>query len=113
MIRFSINGKTIETRKGTTILQAASEAGIAIPSMCFLEKTDHFPSCMICVVHNAADGRLLPSCSTLAESSMKIQTDDAEVLEARKTGLELFLSDHVGIVKPLARPTARLIWISR
>jgi ferredoxin len=96
MIRFSINGKTIETRKGTTILQAASEAGIAIPSMCFLEKTDHFPSCMICVVHNAADGRLLPSCSTLAESSMKIQTDDAEVLEARKTGLELFLSDHVG-----------------
>ncbi|MBS0000262.1 MAG: (2Fe-2S)-binding protein [Cyclobacteriaceae bacterium] len=96
MIQFRINGKIIETVEGKTILEAASAAGIKIPAMCFLEDQDHFPSCMICVVHNAAERKLLPSCSTRAEASMDIYTDDEEVLEARKTALELLLSDHVG-----------------
>ncbi len=96
MIRIRIDGNMIETPRGSTILEAAKRAGIEIPTMCFLENHEHFPSCLICLVRNGADGKLIPSCSTKAENSMDIITRDDEVMEARKTALELLLSDHVG-----------------
>jgi len=96
MIRFKINGQEIEIPVGSTLLEAASGVGMEIPTMCFLENHEHFPSCMICVVRNTTDGKLIPACSTKAEASMDIITLDDEVKEARKTALELLLSDHVG-----------------
>lgn len=96
MIRIVIDGQIIETPQGSTILEAASSAGIKIPTMCFLDDHEHFPSCLICVVRNAVNGKLIPACSTRAETSMDIYTHDEEVKEARKTALELLLSDHVG-----------------
>jgi ferredoxin len=96
MIRIKIDGHTIEIPQGSTILDAAIQGGIEIPTMCFLENHEHFPSCLICVVRNASNGKLIPACSTKAEASMEIYTRDEEVKEARKTALELLLSDHVG-----------------
>lgn len=96
MIRIKIDGQTIDIPSESTILDAAIRAGIEIPTMCFLENHEHFPSCMICVVRNASNGKLIPACSTKAEASMDIHTRDEEVKEARKTALELLLSDHVG-----------------
>ncbi len=96
MIKLSLNGKIIEVSPDSTILELARSHGNDIPTMCHLDGHDHFPSCMVCVVKENRTGRLIPSCTTLVQESMEVITNDEEVLEARKTGLELLLSDHVG-----------------
>jgi len=64
--------------------------------MCHLENAEHFTSCMVCVVKDRHSGKILPSCSLQAEEGMDIISMDEEVREARKTALELLLSEHVG-----------------
>ncbi len=96
MIRLKIDDKEIEVQNGTSILAAASKAGIKIPTMCFHEEIEPFASCMICLVKDSLTGKLLPSCSVIAEDGMQIITGDEEVLEARRMALELLLSEHVG-----------------
>src|SRR5210317_770058 len=96
MVNISLNGKKIEVPSDTTVLEVARNEGLDIPTMCHLKGHDHFPSCMVCVVKENNSRRLIPSCTTLVQNGMEIVTDDEEVFEARKTGLELLLSDHVG-----------------
>lgn len=96
MISFNINGKKIHASEKATILEVASELGCRIPTMCHLNGHDHFPSCMVCIVKDETTGKLIPSCTTLVREGMKITTNDQEVIEARRTSLELLLSDHVG-----------------
>ena len=96
MISIRLNGKKIDVPSDTTVLEIARAEGFDIPTMCHLDGHEHFPSCMVCVVKENSGGRLIPSCTTLAQDGMEIITNDQEVHEARKTGLELLLSDHVG-----------------
>ena len=96
MITVEINGLKVETESGSTILDVLKDQEIAVPTMCFLEDTEHFPTCMVCVVKDLKTGMMIPSCSTQVFDGMEISSNDNEVLEARKTGLELLLSDHVG-----------------
>lgn len=96
MINLKIDNKEISVKEGTTILQAAQELGIKIPTMCFKEGHHNHPSCMVCLVKNVQTGNLIPSCGFPASESMEIITLDEEVQEARKEALELLLSDHVG-----------------
>jgi len=96
MIRLKINGLSIEAPQGSTILQIAERKGIEIPTMCYLDNHEHFPSCLICVVKDQQNGKFIPSCHTKVTESMDIVTDNEEVFEARRTALELLLSDHVG-----------------
>ena len=96
MITLKINNKVIEVEEGSTILKAASNEGIEIPTMCYYDGMDHFTSCMICVVKDKSNGKLIPSCSVAATSGMDIITYDDEIYQARKSSLELLLSDHVG-----------------
>lgn len=96
MIRLKIDNKTVEVEEGTYLHKAALKAGVEIPIMCWYEGMDHFTSCMVCMVKERESGRLLPSCSVMAKAGMDIITSDSEVLEARKTALELLLSEHVG-----------------
>lgn len=96
MIRLTIDNQTIEVQPGTSVWQAASSMGIEIPTMCYLEGTEHFTSCMICLVKDAKNGRLFASCSTPAFEGQTIITNDDETIESRKAALELLLSEHVG-----------------
>lgn len=96
MIKIKINGKVKEVTLGQTILEALKGDGVHVPTMCHLPGTEHFPTCMICVVKNKQNGQMIPSCSTVALDGMEISTHDEEVIESRKTALELLLSDHVG-----------------
>ena len=96
MISISLNGKKIEVPSNKTVLEISRAGGLNIPTMCHLKGHDLFPSCMVCVVKENKNGRLIPSCTTLVQDGMEIITNDEEVFEARKTGLELLLSDHVG-----------------
>lgn len=82
--------------KGATILDAARSIGVDVPTMCHLNGYEHFTSCMVCVVKEKVSGRLLPSCSAPAADGMIIETDNEETRQARKTALDLLLSEHVG-----------------
>ncbi len=96
MIKIQIDGREREVAEGITILDALKNEGIEVPTMCFLENTEHFPTCMVCMVKDQKSNKFVPSCSTLVASGMDIISNDEEVVEARRTSLELLLSDHVG-----------------
>lgn len=96
MIRLKIDNKEIAASEGMTILEAARSAGIGIPSMCHLNGHDNHPSCMVCMVKDRKTGHLIVSCALKATEGMDLLSDDPEVYEARKTALELLLSDHLG-----------------
>ncbi|MFW5871437.1 MAG: 2Fe-2S iron-sulfur cluster-binding protein [Verrucomicrobiota bacterium] len=91
-----IDGKDIEVREGDTVLSAARRAGIEIPTLCYNPQVESNTSCMVCLVEDIAEGRLIPSCAARAEEGMEIVTLNERVREARKTALELLLSEHVG-----------------
>jgi NADPH-dependent glutamate synthase beta subunit-like oxidoreductase/ferredoxin len=91
-----IDFKEVETAPGRMLIDVLREQGVEVPSMCYLEGVEHFTSCMVCVVKDSHNGKLLPSCSMAVEEGMDIITMDEEIREARKTSLELLLSEHVG-----------------
>jgi NADPH-dependent glutamate synthase beta subunit-like oxidoreductase len=96
MINLKIDGRETKVKEGTYVLEAAKALGIEIPSMCHLDSMEPFATCMLCIVKDRNTGKLFPSCSVRPEEGMDITTNDTEVYEARKTALELLLSDHVG-----------------
>ncbi|MCO6479342.1 MAG: (2Fe-2S)-binding protein [Phaeodactylibacter sp.] len=96
MIQFKVNGKEVEAAEGAYLLSTLQALGHDIPHLCYYEGLEHYTSCMLCLVKDGRTGALLPSCSLKVQPGMEITTDDEEIFEARKAGLELLLSDHVG-----------------
>lgn len=96
MIKLTIDNRSVEVPAGTSVWQAAKSAGIIIPTMCYFEGTEHFTSCMICLVKDAKSGLLFASCSTPVVEGQVIISNDEETNESRKAALELLLSEHVG-----------------
>jgi len=95
-IALILNGREMQVPEGQTILEAARESGIPIPTLCHLNGTGKFTSCMICVVHETHTGRLLPACSAPVQDGMRIETEDQAVQDARRHALAFLLSEHVG-----------------
>lgn len=91
-----INNTTVEVDAGNTLLHAARKLGIEIPTLCHWDGLPPMNSCMLCVVRNIKSGQLVPSCSTVAEEGMEIETDSGDVSSARKEVLELIVSEHLG-----------------
>ena len=96
MPRLIIDNRQVEVDNGATILDAAAELGIEIPTMCFLKGYKPSTSCMVCVVKVNGSDRLVPACGTIAQDGMKVESNLEEVRQARKAALELLLSDHAG-----------------
>lgn len=96
MVELKIDGRAVAVAEQTTLLEAARELGVEIPTMCHLDGYEHFTSCMLCIVEDRRDGRLLPACSTLVADGMDVATGSERVLAGRKSALELLLSEHVG-----------------
>jgi NADP-reducing hydrogenase subunit HndD len=99
MIKLNIDNRTIEVDKGTTIFHAAKKIGIEIPTLCYMNLGDlsieHKPGgCRVCVVEVEGRRNLAPACATECFDGMIVQTHSMRVLNARKTVLELILSDH-------------------
>jgi NADP-reducing hydrogenase subunit HndD len=99
LIKLTIDNKAIEVEKGTTILKAARQNGIEIPTLCFFElddlKIQNKPGgCRICVVEVIGRKNLAPSCATECMEGMVVSTHSMRVINARRTVLELMLSDH-------------------
>ena len=96
MYKLTINGKSIETPDGVTILEAARRAGIRIPTLCFLEKREAIGACRVCLVEVTGARTLMAACSTPAFDGMEIKTNSPRVRAARRQMVELLLSEHDG-----------------
>ena len=105
MIKLTIDNKPVEVAEGTTILKAARQAGIHIPTLCYFELAgmnfENKPGgCRVCVVEIVKDfnGRprrnLAPACATDCVEGMEVLTHSQRVINARRTVVELILSDH-------------------
>ncbi len=98
-INVIIDKKPVSVEPGTTILHAAKEVGITIPTLCYLNLHDlgieNKPGgCRICVVEVEGRSNLAPACATNCAEGMVVRTNSIRVLNARKTVMELILSDH-------------------
>jgi formate dehydrogenase alpha subunit len=96
LFHITINGQAVEASSEDTILQAAQRAGIHIPTLCYHPALPPEESCRVCVVE-LIRGRwrsLVAACVYPVREGMVIETDTAQVFKARKTILELILSDH-------------------
>jgi NADP-reducing hydrogenase subunit HndD len=98
-VTLTIDGNHLEVPEGTTILAAARELKMDIPVLCYMNLEDlgieNKPGgCRICVVEVEGRRNLAPSCSTEVAEGMVVKTNSMRVINARRTVLELILSDH-------------------
>lgn len=94
MLNITINGKALSVPAGITVLQAARDNGIIIPTLCFLEKLEPHASCRMCVVEIEGSRTLQHACAAKVREGMVVNTDTDKVRASRKMTLELLLSDH-------------------
>ena len=94
MVTLTIDGETIKAKKGTTILQAAKQAGIDIPTLCFLKDINEVGDCRMCIVEVEGRRGFATSCIQTVEEGMVVHTHTPNVLEARRTVLDLIISNH-------------------
>lgn len=95
MVNITINNKKISANAGSTILEAAKQNGILIPSLCYMEGVHEFGSCRICSVEVVGAKTLMAACITEIKEGMVVHTHSAKVIKARKVLYELLLSDHL------------------
>lgn len=93
-VTITIDGKEMSVRTGQTILQAAEEAGIDIPNLCYHPDLSIAGACRMCVVEVRGAKTLMAACSTPVAEGMNIRTNSETVVEARKMDLHLLLSNH-------------------
>lgn len=94
MVNLSIDGKEIQVPAGTTVLNAAEQAGIHIPRLCYEPDLNPFGACRLCVVEIQGMRNLPASCVTTVTPGMIVQTNSPAVVEARRTILELLIANH-------------------
>lgn len=93
-ITLTIDGIKIEVKKGATILEAAKQAGIDIPTLCFLKDINEVGDCRMCIVEVEGRRGFATSCIQKAEEGMVVHTHTPSVLEARRVILDLIISNH-------------------
>ena len=93
-IHATINGLPVEAAKGTTILDAARQVNVRIPTLCKHPDLDATAACGICIVQVKNSGKMLRACCTAIEEKMDILTETPEIVEVRRSVLELTLSRH-------------------
>lgn len=94
LIKLTINGTEVEVEEGTTILDAAKKVNIDIPTLCFLKEINEIGDCRMCIVEVEGRRGFATSCIQKAEEGMIVHTNTDKVIEARKTVLDLILSNH-------------------
>lgn len=94
MVNATINGKAVSVEKGTTILEAAKTAGFKIPTLCFLKDINEIGACRVCVVEIEGKDSLVAACNNEVEEGMVIYTNSTKAYAARRTNVELILSQH-------------------
>jgi NADP-reducing hydrogenase subunit HndD len=94
MVNIKINGREYSVPKDSTVLEAAKYAGIEIPTLCYLKDINEIGACRLCLVEVKGARGLVTSCVYPVNEGMEVLTNTPKVLAARKTNLELVLSNH-------------------
>ena len=98
LVTLTINDKKLQVEEGTTILEAAKQLEIYIPTLCHMNLhngVEHKPgSCRVCVVEIEGRKNLAPSCNTTVYDGLVVKTNSIRAIKARRTVVELLLSDH-------------------
>ena len=94
MVNCTINGKKVCVPENTTILDAAKEVGITIPTLCYFKDLNEIGACRVCVVEVEGDDRLHAACNSPVLPGMVVHTNSKKAREARKYNVELILSQH-------------------
>ncbi len=99
IVKLTIDSKPVVVNKGTTLLEAAKSIGVNVPSLCYMKLEDmNFENkpggCRICVVEVEGRRNLAPACKTECGEGMVVNTHSMRVINARRTVMELILSDH-------------------
>ena len=97
MPTITIDGRAVEVADGATVLAAARQIGIHIPTICFGGNgCTPSASCLVCAVKLSRTGQMIPSCAVQVADGMEVESQTVEVEEVRRAAVELLLSDHVG-----------------
>ena len=94
MINCKVNGIPVQVAEGSTVLEAAKKASVKIPTLCYNPDLAPWAACGICVVKVEGSNKMLRSCCTPVTENMSVVTNDAELVQIRKTVIELILSTH-------------------
>jgi len=95
LLKVNIDGREVEVEKGSTILKAAEEIGITIPTLCHLETIEPYGACRLCIVEVSAGNRpkIVTSCNyPIQEDGLTVKTDSEKIIKYRKLLVELLLS---------------------
>ena len=96
MVNLTIDGTQVTVSKDATIYEAAKQAGVYIPVLCYAKKLLPYGACRVCLVEvEQMKGRLIPSCTTPVTEGMVVTTTSDEIVKVRKTVLEFLLVNHV------------------
>lgn len=93
-VSLSIDGRALSVPEGTTVLQAAMQAGIKIPTLCYHAKLTPFGGCRMCLVEVEGTRKLFTGCTTPVWADMAVITHSERLFNIRRTVVELMLSDH-------------------
>ena len=96
MPQISINDRPVSFEPGDTILQAAKRGGYHIPTLCHMENCAPLGACRVCIVELRGAAVLPAACSTPAVEGMQVYTHTSRVRKARRTVVQLMLSEHQG-----------------
>lgn len=94
MVKIFIDDKELQVREDSTILQAARENSIPIPTLCYLEGLNEIGACRLCAVEVKGQHRLVAACNTKVRDGMEIFTRTEKVRRARRINVQLILSQH-------------------
>lgn len=94
MVNLKIDGVDVCVRNGTTIMQAAASVGIMIPHLCYLKGINEISACKVCVVEMQGKVKLVTACNNPVAEGMVLYTNSPKVRAARRTNVELILSQH-------------------
>ncbi len=97
MATLKINGAEITVSEGTTILKAARDNGITIPTLCYLEGLTSYGGCRLCLVEIAGSPKLFPACATPISSGMEVTTNSERLKEYRKMAVQMLLAERTHI----------------
>jgi heterodisulfide reductase subunit A2 len=94
MVNLTIDAKKIQVEKDTTILEAARQYEIHIPSLCYHQLLEPYAACRVCVVEvfQGDESRIVTSCNTPVQEGMKVRTDSERALRARKMNVEMLMA---------------------
>lgn len=94
MPTLTIDNLSVTVSDGATVLDAARQAGVEIPTLCHRPDLTSLAGCMVCAVREDASNRVIPACATPAADGMRILTAAPDAQETRRFVLELLLSNH-------------------